>query len=94
MARRANTILTPVMATRLMLSLRKAAVHLNKPWSLDTMATINLRVPAQDRVSYSVQWTHEGLHQIQPTLTAPNAKDIELNPVPPLLQDRDSHHAR
>ena len=79
MARRTNTIITPLMASRLMLSLKKVTVQLNEPWSLDTMATIKLGVPAEGRASYSAQRMHEGLHEIQPTLTAPNDEDIELN---------------
>ena len=80
------------MSSRLMLSLKKATVQLNKPWSLDTMATMDLGIPAEGRVSYSAQRMHEGLHEIEPTLTVPN-QDIELNAVPPLPQDHDSHHA-
>ena len=87
-------ILTPVMASRLMLSLKKATVQLNKPWSLDTMATIDLGMPAEGGVNYPAQRMHEGSHQIQPALAAPNEEDIELDAVPPLPQDHDSHHAR
>jgi len=82
------------MSSRLMLSLKKTTVQLEKPWSLSTLTTISMGRSTDGGTSYSTQGVHEGSHEIPPTPPVRNEEDIELNAVPPLPQDRDSHHAR
>ncbi|KAF9781540.1 hypothetical protein BJ322DRAFT_229181 [Thelephora terrestris] len=75
----ANTIFVPVMASRLMLSLKKAAVGSTVEWSLDTMT--NAR-SAEDRTICFAPRVPGGLHELSLTSTAPNEEDTELGTIP------------
>ena len=81
MTRRLNAMFIPLMASRLMLSLKKAAVQLNKPWSLETMTNISQGRPTEGRTSYSAQWVHGGSREISRTPAVLNDEDIEFNAV-------------
>jgi len=88
----ANTIFVPAMASRLMLSLKKATVQPNKPWSLDTMTTVNQGTSTDGRTGYSAQRVRGGLDETSPTPAVPNEEDIELGAVLRLPWNRDSHN--
>ena len=93
MTHSANTIFVPVMASRLMLSLKKATVQPSKPWSLDTMTTVSQGTSTDDgRTGYSAQRVRGGLDETSPTPAVPNEEDIELGAVPRLPRNRESRY--
>ena len=81
MTRRVNLIFVPMMASRLMLSLKKAATQPKQLWSLDTMATISGGRTLESVASYSAQRMHRGLHGTSQTPSALDEEDVELNAV-------------
>lgn len=90
---RANTILIPVMASRLMLSLKKASVGPRGVWSLDTMtnaASGNLEEDGTIRFASRVP---NRFREIQPNSSALDGENIELNASrwPPRIAGHDKH---
>ena len=80
MARRAGTILVPVMASRIMLSLKKASVQPKMPWCLETLTTVSYgRSEAEDgTVRFAPQG---GLREASQNSVSPNEEDMELDAV-------------
>ena len=79
---RVNTILVPTMASRLMLSLKKAAAGPRTPWSLSTMTNSN-RGATSDLVTIHFASRTPSAPQEIPESLAPldEGDDIELGPV-------------
>ena len=73
-------VFVPIMASRLMLSLRKAAVRTKLLWSLDAMGVSSSgRLPARKIIRFAPQ-VSSALHD---TLTTPALdEDIELPAMP------------
>ena len=61
--RRANTILVPVMASRLMLSLKKAALRPKMAWSLETMTNLSSGRSANGGGVYLASRLPDRLHE-------------------------------
>ena len=59
-----NTIFVPVMASRLMLSLKKAAVEPKGVWSLETMNTMSQGELTEDGTIRPTLRASSGLHEI------------------------------
>lgn len=78
-------ILIPVMASRLMLSLKKTAAEPGETWSLSTMTR---GFSSEDEVRFASHVSGR-LYGISLTPAALN-KDIELDVVPPLPRNRQS----
>ena len=74
MTRRVDLTFVPIMAARLMLSLKKAVVQPTEPWSLNTMATISEGRSLGGSASYHTQRTHG---RLQETPQKPAALDEE-----------------
>ena len=72
-----NMIFIPVMASRLMLSLKKAAVKPTEAWSLETMTTMSQGGLTGDGTIHSVSRAPSGLREIP-------EEDIELDAAPRL----------
>jgi hypothetical protein len=89
MARRVNTMFLPIMASRLMLSLKKATAQPTRPWSLKTMTSTSQGRSTGNETINSVPRVPRGSHEIPRSPAAQNGGDIELGAVPPNL---DSHH--
>ncbi|KAF9646676.1 hypothetical protein BDM02DRAFT_3118320 [Thelephora ganbajun] len=78
----ANTIFIPLMASHIMLSLKKAATDPTGPWSLATMAdTDRGRSPEGGTLRFT-SWVSSGPHQVSETLNPPSEVDIEIEFVP------------
>lgn len=75
-------LLIPIMASRLMISLKKATAQAKIPWSLDTMTTISLGRSTEDGVVNSTPRVPGGLHEISLTSAAQNEEDMELGAMP------------
>lgn len=74
---RANIVFVPVMASRLMLSLKKAAVEPTRPWSIETMSDSG-RATHINFASRVLGASHETLE----TLPFPNEEGVELDSMP------------
>ena len=73
---RVNTVFVPTMASRLMLSLKKAAVEPYAPWSLSTMTNYSSGGTTPELVTI-----HFAPQEIPEPLVPPNEGDIELEPM-------------
>ena len=91
---RANTILVPVMASRLMLSLKKATVQPKILWSLDTMTSMGRGRSAGGRTIIFAPRVPRGLHEASRAPVAPNEGDMELGAMPRSPPSLDSHYGR
>ena len=80
------------MASRLMLSLKKATVQPKILWSLDTMTSIGQGSSARDGTITFAPTVFRGLHETSQAPAAPNEGDIELGAMLQLPPSRDSHH--
>jgi len=69
------------MATRLMLSLKKAAAEPKGLWSLETMATMGWGRSTEDGTADPAPRVPGGSREISLTPAAPNEEDIELDAV-------------
>lgn len=65
------------MASRLMLSLKKAAIEPTGPWSLTTMTNLSTGGAPEDSVSFASPGLG-GSHEISETSAPRNEEDIEL----------------
>ena len=92
--RRANTIIIPVMASRLMLSLKKATVQPKMLWPLDTMTSMGRGRSAGDGTINFAPTVPRGLHEISLAPVASDEEDMELGAMPQLPLSRDFHHGR
>jgi len=61
----ANTILTPIMATRLMLSLKKASAEPTELWSLQVMSTLDKGELKEDEIVHIPSQTPGANHRIR-----------------------------
>jgi len=77
----ANTVIIPVMASRLMLSLKKATTKPKILWSLDTMASVNRRGSTGNGTINFAPRVPRGSHKISLAPVAPNEEDMELGTV-------------
>jgi len=91
---RANTVLIPVMASRLMLSLKKATVQPKILWSLDTMTSTGRGRSAGDGPITFAPTIFRRLHETSRAPVAPNEGDMELGAMSQLPPNRDSKHGR
>ena len=91
---RVNTILVPVMASRLMLSLKKATVQPKILWSLDAMVSIGRGRSTGDGTINPTPPVPRGFPEISRASTASSEEDMELDVIPPLPPSRNSHHGR
>lgn len=79
---RVNTVFVPVMASRLMLSLKKAAAKPTVPWSLTTMTNSGKgKTPEIGTIRFA-SWTLSGSQEISGTLSPSNEGDVELESMP------------
>jgi len=69
------------MASRLMLSLKKAAVRPKEVWSLETMTNLSGERSAAIRFASQVPG---GLRETPPIFVVPSGEDVELGPMPRL----------
>ena len=76
--RRANSVLVPVMASRLMLSLKKAAAQPKIPWSLKTMTIISQGRITEGGIINSPPRVPGEWHEISRVPAAPNEGGVEL----------------
>jgi len=83
---RVNTVFVPMMASRLMLSLKKAAIEPNVPWSLKTMSDSGRRTTLE--TIHFASWALDGSHEISGIPTLPSGRDIELESISRLPRDR------
>jgi len=74
----AGTVLVPIMASRMMLSLKKAAVDPNGMWSLSTMSDHD---QAGDGTVHFASRVPSGLGQTSGSSMLPNEEGVELGPV-------------
>ena len=81
-----NTILVPIMASRLMLSLKKATTGPDMSWSLRTMSETG--GAAAFGTIHFASCTIGGPHEVSEAPTPPNAGDIELESIPRVPRDR------
>ncbi|KAF9652176.1 hypothetical protein BDM02DRAFT_3109597, partial [Thelephora ganbajun] len=86
----ANTILVPVMASRIMLSLKKAAVEPRGTWSLTTMGDSGRGMPPEDETLHFASRVPGRSGQVLETPTLPNEVYIELESAPRRPQNRGS----
>ena len=77
MTHRVNLTFVPIMAARLMLSLKKAVVQPAEPWSLDTMATTSEGRSLGGGASYHTQRTHGKLHETSQKPEVLDEEDVE-----------------
>lgn len=79
---RANTVLTPIMASRLMLSLKKASVEPSGPWHLSTISNFGSKSREGETLHFASRMLNAP-HEIPETLDRlpSNEGDVELNPV-------------
>jgi len=91
---RANTILIPVMASRLMLSLKKATAQPKILQSLDTMTSIGRGRSAGDETTNFAPRVLIGLHETSRAPVAPSGGDMELGAMPRSPPSLDSHYGR
>jgi hypothetical protein len=82
------------MASRLMLSLKKASVQPKIPWSLDTMTSVSPRRSAGGEVIIFASRMTRGSHGIPRSLAAPNEEDMVLGGVPRLPLNHDPNYGR
>lgn len=85
---RVNTIFVPIMVSRLMLSLKKAAVGSAATWSLATLTDFG-RGTSLGTIHFASR-APGGSREALETPTLPNGGDIELEPMPRLPRDRGS----
>ena len=71
--RRVNTVFVPVMASRLMLSLKKAAIEPAGQWSLETMSNCGR---AGTQTIHFASRAFDMSHEIS------NGEDVELESIP------------
>ncbi|KAF9648024.1 hypothetical protein BDM02DRAFT_3129359 [Thelephora ganbajun] len=76
----ATMVFIPIMVSRLMLSLKKAAIEPTLPWSLATMTLSGHGTGARPGVGtlHFVSRTFDVSHEIPRTLTPPDEEDVEL----------------
>lgn len=74
------------MATRLMLSLKRAADAPTDAWSLSTMGDFGRGRPTDGSLHFASQ-TFDASHQIPEAFVASNGENIELESMPELPQD-------
>ncbi|KAF9643257.1 hypothetical protein BDM02DRAFT_1545403 [Thelephora ganbajun] len=83
----AQTTLLPIMASRLMLSLKKVATEPKGSWSLSTMTNPGWRVSSDLRF---VSQTFGMPHETPETPASPNEEDVELESMARLPRNRGS----
>ncbi|KAF9643583.1 hypothetical protein BDM02DRAFT_3123236 [Thelephora ganbajun] len=86
----AHAMFLPIMASRLMLSLKKAATEPNELWSFSTMANFDTERSPEDGTIRFVSRTFDVPFEISDTTTSPNGEDIELESIPRLPRNRGS----
>lgn len=74
----ANTTFIPLMASRLMLSLKKAAANQKRVWSLETMSNPSLGRTIDDGTTRFVSRVPGGSHEIPLRPMVPDVEDTEL----------------
>ena len=79
---RANTILVPVMASRLMLSLKKASIEPKGVWSLETMANATSRELAGDGTICFATRVSGRSHEILQTSATTDGEGVALSSSP------------
>lgn len=89
---RANTMFVPIMASRLMLSLKKASVEQRGMWTLETMSALGENVL---RDAHTIRFASVKLAVSSQTLetlggSIPEEVDIELKPMPVPSQNSGS----
>ena len=75
---RVNTIFVPTMASRLMLSLKRAAAEPYAPWSLSTMTDFGRGTTPELRTIHFAPRTLNGRQEISESLVPQNERDVEL----------------
>ncbi|KAF9646677.1 hypothetical protein BDM02DRAFT_3188645 [Thelephora ganbajun] len=75
----AITIFGPVMVSRLMLSLKKAAVDPKAQWSLETMSNLSRRKSTRDGTVRFAPSAPDRPHEISVTWDPPDEEDIEFD---------------
>ena len=76
---RSHAMLLPVMSTRLMLSLRKAAARPAESWSLSTMGERSKGRSTGDGIRHFVPQKFKVSQETSTTLVPPSTEDIELD---------------
>jgi hypothetical protein len=81
----ANTVLIPLMASRLMLSLKKASMESVRAWSLSTMSSGRQALSADRTIRFASQ-VPGGSHNVVATSASTNfvEEGVELESVPQL----------
>ena len=75
---RANGIIIPIMVSRLMLSLKKAAAEPTGLWSIATMESTNRGMRPEDGTLHFASKAPGGPHQISEITSLPDGGAIEL----------------
>ena len=83
---RPHPIFVPIMATHLMLSLKKAAAEPTGPWSIATMTDVSTGRPPDE----APRFTSRIFGASRETSTPPNEGDVELDSLPSVLRNRRS----
>ena len=83
-------MLLPTMASRLMLSLKKAASEPPELWSISTMGDFGRGGSIGDGTLQFGSRTFDASHEISGIVPPPDEEGIELDSVPRLSQDRGS----
>ena len=83
-------MLLPIMTSRLMLSLKKAATEPTGMWSLSTMGDFGRGMFSDQETIQFVSHEFNVSHEISETLPPPNGEDIELDSVPQMPRDGGS----
>jgi len=89
-AHRANMIFIPVMASRLMLSLKKAIAEPEKQWSLGTLTGRRAGTSARDGTIRFAPLSRSEPQGVSQTCAVPKEGDIELDAVLRMPLDRGS----
>ena len=79
----------PIMASRLMLSLKKVATEQMGLWSLSTMGDLRRGRPDRGTIQFASPFGES--YETSETLPPSNEEEIELDSVPKLPRDRGSH---
>lgn len=92
---RAATMFVPIMASRLMLSLKKASIEPTGLWSLETMSSLSAGGSQRVRALHFASRISTS-HQTSETLdrSVSEEEDIELNSVFQASQNRESQLCR
>ncbi|KAF9783518.1 hypothetical protein BJ322DRAFT_1110412 [Thelephora terrestris] len=76
-----DIVFVPIMASRLMLSLKKAANEPHGPWSVETMTDSGRATRRMETIRFASRAFDES-HRTSETLSSPNGEDIELESAP------------